>query len=177
MGPIEVLADEHRVILHAAALLERRLDALDDGGQALDRQWFHDMLDFLRTFADRRHHGKEEQLLFPLMAEQLDYPREAGPIAVLTADHGTARALVRAMAEALGVPDSHSAAACLVKDGRNYVRLLRAHIDREDDKVFPTVEDMLDADDALRSEAAFTQFEATLPPMDPSSLLTKLGRK
>jgi hemerythrin-like domain-containing protein len=176
MGPIEILADEHRVILQAVALLERRLDGLDSA-EVLNPVWFREMLQFLRTFADRRHHGKEEDQLFPLMVERLDYPSDAGPIAVLTRDHHAARALVQGMESALELEDEKAAVARLMRDGHAYAQILRAHIDREDDKVFPTVEDLLDPEDAARLVQAFQHFEATLPPIDPSALLMKLGRQ
>jgi len=102
---------------------------------------------------DPWHHGKEEDQLFLLMAERLDYPRDAGPIAVLTNDHRTARTLVRGMAEALEMTDTRAATTRLVKDGRAYAHLLRAHIDREDDK----------------------RFETALPPIDAAALLAKLA--
>jgi hemerythrin-like domain-containing protein len=52
------------------------------------------------------------------------------------------------------------AARLLVDEGRAYLALLRAHIEREDHKVFPVVEDFLGQEERAVLMAAFSRFEA-----------------
>ncbi len=47
-------------------------------GQELPTEFFPKVVDFIRNFADRCHHGKEEDNLFPAM-EKRGIPRQAGP--------------------------------------------------------------------------------------------------
>lgn len=45
-----------------------------------------DMADFLKVFADKRHHGKEEGFLFPAM-EKYGIPKDRGPIGQMLSEH------------------------------------------------------------------------------------------
>jgi hypothetical protein len=54
---------------------------------------------FFRNFADRCHHSKEEDELFPKMVEH-GIPKEGGPIGVMLMEHDQGRAFVRGMSEA-----------------------------------------------------------------------------
>jgi hemerythrin-like domain-containing protein len=158
-SPIAVLAEEHALILRAVDLLEYGLARLE-AGTSMGGPFFATLAEFFRAFADRYHHGKEEGILFPFMAEEMDYPQQSGPIAVLSSDHTAGRACVRAMAAAAARFEAEPAARSeLLEHGRAYVALLRAHIDREDHKVFPTVDDFLGADERTSLAAAFSRFE------------------
>lgn len=131
--PTARLREEHEVILRALAVLERlswRLEA----GEAVDRQDLAWLREFFGTFADRCHHGKEEQHLFPALERQ-GIPREGGPLGVMLHEHEEGRALVRAMAQG----DDRQAAAAI----RQYAALLRAHIEKENGILFPLAEQVL----------------------------------
>lgn len=153
------LMHEHGLILNALTALEERLAALERGITA-DRVFFGNAVEFLRTFADRCHHGKEEDILFTMMVEELDYPRDGGPVAVLTTEHRQGRELIRGIAEAAAALETDpTAAKKIVENGRGYIQLLRTHIDREDTIVFPMVEQFLDDSDQARLAGKFAQFE------------------
>ncbi len=154
-----ILMQEHRLILQALSALEKRLDAVEAGAPP-DRAYFEKAVEFLRRFADRCHHGKEEGLLFRTMVEDLDYPRRGGPVAVLTTEHEQGREFIRRMAEASALLGRDPAAARqVIQNGRDYIRLLRVHIDREDTVVFPMVDQFLDEADQARLAAEFERFD------------------
>ncbi len=77
-APTAMLREEHEVILKALALLERVGQRLEVAEPA-DRDALAWLQGFFSTFADRCHHGKEEQHLFPAL-ERHGIPREAGPL-------------------------------------------------------------------------------------------------
>jgi hemerythrin-like domain-containing protein len=159
-SPIAVLAGEHVLILRAVDVLEQGLARIESG-VPVDGAFFERLVEFFQGFADRHHHGKEEEILFQHMVEEMDYPRRSGPIAVLSAEHEMGRARVRALAAAAGRLGTDPAAVRqLVEEGRAYSALLRAHIEREDHKVFPMVEDFLGPDERAELLAAFSRFEA-----------------
>lgn len=159
-SPIAVLEEEHALILRALDVLEEGL-ARVEAGVSVSGAFFGDLAEFFRTFADRYHHGKEEEILFRYMVEEMDYSRRSGPVGVLSSEHEVGRAHVRAMADAAcrleAEPD---AARRLVDEGRAYLALLRAHIEREDHKVFPVVEDFLGPEERAALMAAFSRFES-----------------
>ncbi len=68
MSTTQVLQDEHRIIERVLDCLERLAERCRAEGR-LDAGPARDAIEFFRGFADRAHHGKEENHLFP-MAEQ-----------------------------------------------------------------------------------------------------------
>lgn len=157
--PTRILIAEHTVILQGLAALEDKLAAWE-GGAPPDRSYVEKAVEFLRGFADRCHHGKEEDILFRTMVEELDFPRTAGPVAVLTREHEQGRALLRKIGAAAAVlgqdPD---ALRQVIESGREYTQLLRIHIDRENNVVFPMVDQFLDDADNARLARQFEEFE------------------
>ena len=159
-SPIAVLAEEHALILRAVEVLERGLARLE-AGTSMGGPFFAALVEFFQVFADRYHHGKEEGILFPFMVAEMDYPQKSGPVAVLSSDHTAGRAHVRAMADAAARLEAEPAVASeLLEHGQAYAVLLRAHVDREDHKVFPTVEDFLGSEERAGLGAAFARFES-----------------
>jgi hemerythrin-like domain-containing protein len=58
------------------------------------------IVEFIQVFADKCHHGKEENLLFRSMVKA-GLPKEGGPIAVMLSEHEMGRNFVRKMDEAV----------------------------------------------------------------------------
>ena len=136
------LRDEHQVILRVAAALEALLDTAERGSWNYDA--IEDCVAFIRLFADACHHGKEEDLLFPALAER-GMPRQHGPIAVMLQEHEQGRAYARHMAGALPrARDGDAAAQATLKNaGRGYVGLIRGHIMKEDNVLFEMADQMV----------------------------------
>jgi hemerythrin-like domain-containing protein len=147
MTPTDLLREEHRVILRALDLLECAAARLDVGDAVAD-VWWREIVAWLRGFADRTHHAREEAALFPAMVKA-GVPSEGGPLAVMLEEHGEGRALVTAIDTTAGAA---RVAAC-----RDYAALLRAHIDKENEIVFPLAEAVLDA---LAIEGLRREFDA-----------------
>ena len=119
MHPIEILSQEHRVIEARLDELELEIQALE-AGQPLRRDWFEETLDFFRDFADRRHHAKEENLLFPRM-KQRGVPEQGGPIGVMLAEHDEGRGYLKAIRRNL-------ADAAVMADARGFARAVEAQV-------------------------------------------------
>lgn len=131
---------EHRVI-------ERVLGALDrfavDPILVPVPVWARAM-DFLSNFADGLHHAKEEEVLFPALAER-GLPAQQGPVACMLRDHDAGRELRQSMASALPMLGSDPAAARTLTDRtREYVLLMRFHIQKEDTVLFPLADSLFD---------------------------------
>ena len=130
-SPMEVLKNEHRVI-------ERDLDAMETQlSRPIDANFFGDAIDFLRNFADGCHHAKEEKELFPVL-ESAGIPREQGSIGCLLDEYELGRALIRKIANNLDAAAQGDAEAgsVLRNAASAYIRLLRQHIDKEDNVLF-----------------------------------------
>ena len=155
----EVLRKEHKGILKMLDVTEevaRRVDA----GQQVAPEALANLLEFFRLFADRCHHGKEEDLLFPRLQER-GMPRAGGPIGVMLAEHEEGRALVKQMAEAAEAYQAGKteAASRWVAAAQGYCELLRGHIDKENNGLFVMAERMLSPEEQGELAEGFEKIE------------------
>lgn len=118
------------------------------------------IVEFLQVFADKCHHGKEEDILFPALVET-GMPKESGPIAVMLAEHEQGRGFIRGLADAVrrsGAEDA-AAGAAIVKNARDYIALLALHIQKENTVLFPMADARLGARKQDEIHAAFERLE------------------
>ena len=144
MYATQQLRDEHEGIQMILSVLEHLAGELI-AGHAVNLDHLEQILDFLRTFADKCHHGKEEELLFPAL-KATGMPWEGGPIAVMLAEHDQGRGYIRGMGEALEKMRAGEAAGqSFAKNALGYVALLRQHIDKEGNILFTMAEHLIPA--------------------------------
>jgi hemerythrin-like domain-containing protein len=153
MRATEVLKQEHRLIEQVLDCLER----IAAEPVNLDRQAAASAVEFLVDYADRRHHGKEEDLLFTAMGEQ-GIPTDIGPIGVMLAEHTIGRKAIAEMRAALETRAEGSRTRFAVA-ARDYVMLLREHIEKEDHILYPLANDAFDDAVEARLAAAFAALE------------------
>jgi hemerythrin-like domain-containing protein len=70
-------------------------------GEKVNADDLEKMVEFIRVFADKCHHSKEEKLLFERMQAR-GVSGEVGPIAVMLREHQDGRAHVKNIAELSG---------------------------------------------------------------------------
>ena len=153
------LLAEHEAVLVALDVLERVEGALAAGGEEA-REHLDQLLDFLKVFVDRCHHGKEEEVLFPEL-ERRGVPREGGPIGVMLAEHEEGRGHIRAMAAARDRlrRGELNATAAIRTSASAYRDLLRAHIAKENHILFPMADQLVPAEVAVKLVAQFEAIE------------------
>jgi hemerythrin-like domain-containing protein len=141
------LRDEHQVILKVLDCFDLALQQARTSG-AVSREVFEPFLEFFRGFADRCHHCKEEDRLFPCL-ERKGIPREGGPIGIMLMEHQQGRQRVRAMAEELGSADGGDAVAIerVLDQGQQFLELLRGHIFKEDNVLFNMADQIIQGGD------------------------------
>ena len=148
LDPIQELMDEHRII-------EKVLNALEAAAsQEVPLEFYERAVEFIVNFADKCHHGKEEERLFPVLEEK-GIPRHAGPIGCMCDEHQIARGHVRSMRELLSAGDH----AGLRRESLEYVALLRSHIQKEDKVLFPMGRNVLSEGDLEGLRARFDEVE------------------
>jgi len=148
----DILKHEHQVILHVLDAAER--DAQHP--EALDLERVAKIADFLRNFADRCHHAKEQDLLFPAMNRR-GLPSDTGPIAVMLHEHDEGRAHVRAII--LELEEAEPDRAEIARHLREFANLLRGHISKEDDVLYVMADQLLTPADQEELTAAFERVE------------------
>ncbi len=150
----EDLRNEHEGILFGLNILEEMAIRLRDS-QPVEVEDLESMVHFLQLFADKCHHGKEEGLYFPSL-EKAGIPREGGPIGQMLLEHVEGRALIELMTSALSdtyAPGGFADAA------ENYINLLRAHINKENNVLFVMGDQRLPEAEQTRLLEAFEAFE------------------
>ncbi len=130
--PMQTLVDEHSVIKRMLAIIPVVLEGLDVS-TAEDRRTILGVIDFIRSYADRFHHAKEEDILFGLFEQDLEI------LKAMNEEHRIGRGHVKAVLEAVERNDNKEIAARLLA----YRELLTAHIRKEDEVLYPWMDEKL----------------------------------
>ena len=144
----QALVNEHRLILRMITLLEQNAP-LTVAGTYSNWPFYLDGVDFIRNFTDRFHHAKEEDVLFEALVTNA-MPRENSPVAAMMMEHDQGRAFVKAMeAAAREALDNQTGRGPIIADNAlAYAGLLREHISKEDEILYPLAERVIP--DAMR---------------------------
>ena len=149
--PIKQLVDEHlwikRFLNLVPAILKSTEFSSPEGQQVV-----RDSVNFIRNFADKFHHAKEEDILFPCVDQTLDVNQ------VMLKDHETGRKHVKAMLNGL----EHHNVEAVKEHLEAYRALLTEHIQREDEILYPWIDRNLNIRQVGDLFAQFTFAEAKL---------------
>lgn len=158
----DMLDEEHRNIETVVAMLPMLIQVIE-AGRRVEAGLFREIVEFMRTFADRCHHGKEEALLFPVLAHK-GVPVAGVSLGALAQDHQQGRALISGLAEAAPAcaRGDAVAAASLVRNLHGIAELYPHHIWKEDYLLFPMMNMVLDADDEEELVEKFIHADATM---------------
>ncbi len=159
MKPTEILMEEHRVIERVLIALEKAASRLSRGEEVYLR-FFSGTSALINGFADSYHYKKEELVLYPALVEN-GLPKDTGPVAVMLAEHEEGRRLAQRLRQ---VTERFQAGDVKVRDqivlcALGYVSLLRRHMDKEDNVLFPLVGKVIPADRQDKIIEAFERFE------------------
>ncbi|NLB87758.1 MAG: hemerythrin [Syntrophomonadaceae bacterium] len=156
--PSRKLMDEHDSILIGLDILEKMTVLIQDGKQ-VEINDIEEMLNFLKLFADKSHHGKEEDILFPAM-EKAGIPNERGPIGQMLIEHNQGRVYIKEMGES--IQEGNLAKNEFIQAAINYINLLRAHIKKENMVLFPMGDKMIPADEQEEISVRFKEWEENI---------------
>ncbi|WP_020677665.1 hemerythrin domain-containing protein [Geopsychrobacter electrodiphilus] len=160
------LKDEHQLILRMIALVEQNT-ALVESGKFRNWQFYLDAVDFIRNYADHFHHAKEEDVLFVELVGN-GMPAKSSPIEAMLMEHDQGRARVKGMEEAARkmLEGQSGQAPALIEHARGYAELLRGHIDKEDNILYPLAERILPAEVRARMLDAYTEAASKSPQLE-----------
>lgn len=154
---------EHRTIERMANVMREQAEHLGAGGE-LDIRFIPAVVDFMRTYADRTHHGKEEDILFRELRSKKLSVEHRRILEKLERDHAQARQMVAKLtnigkSHAEGHPSAAYEASMLMKD---LVELYRQHIEEEDQRFFVPVMEYLSPTERDAMLAAFMDFDSRM---------------
>ena len=137
MMPIGPLMKEHRLIERMIALMEKELARLKEG-EELDYDFIDTAVDLIRTYADRCHHGKEEDILFRELAKKPLSEQHSRTVRELLEEHAYGRRTTGTLvaAKERHVQGDSQALASVLNALQDLVGLYPAHIEKEDKRFF-----------------------------------------
>ncbi len=134
----KMLSGEHENILKVVDALESGIEQLKD--KDIDTDFFRKVIDFIRNYADKFHHAKEEDILF----KEFNKCAEEGcvhcnPVEQMLSEHDEGRKNVKIMETGLDEKNKNK----LIEGARGYTQLIREHIFKEDNILYPMADDAL----------------------------------
>ena len=156
MKPTDDLIHEHKAIKVMLSIMDRIAENIN-AGKGVDTNDVEKIVEFLKIFADKCHHGKEENSLFPALVTA-GIPNEGGPVGVMLQEHVVGRGFIKDISTSTekyktGSSDSMK----LIADGlRNYTSLLQNHIGKEENILFKMADKVLAPQ---VQESIYKQFE------------------
>jgi hemerythrin-like domain-containing protein len=150
---------EHRLIEKVIALVANEAEQIEKGG-AVNTDLIDAAVDFFRTYADRTHHGKEEDILFAQLAKKPLGDADRQRMDELVQDHVQAR---KAVSELYELNRKSKAGKADYRDVAARLRFLAGfyppHIKREDDVFFPGTETYFTEAEQQQMLSAFWEFD------------------
>ena len=164
----EDLMKEHQLILKYIDLMERYAEFdLKDLIAPILFEKANFFIQFIHEFADHFHHAKEEDILF----RYLEIPgvlTHCNPVPQMLFEHSKAREFVRNMENAIQTKEINE----LTVNAGQYARLLKEHIYKEDNILYPMAErglsdeakssllkEYIETDNRLNSHAIWLKYE------------------
>jgi hemerythrin-like domain-containing protein len=159
MKPTDLLMQEHESIKKSLKILNEMCVRLESG-EKLDSAHLEQIVDFIRNYADKFHHGKEEDILFEEMCK-IGFLKETGPISVMLAEHDLGRDLVKGLSDAITSckNDDSNASSAIVRNARKFSSLLDQHIDKENNILYPMADTRLSPEQQNNMLEEFEKFE------------------
>lgn len=151
----ESLESDHVHIITLIGVMERII-----GSDKPDTGHIENIVDIIRNFADGIHHAKEENIYFPLLTER-GFSSSQGPVGVMLSEHVTGRSFVKGITEnnARIKKGEIEALPELYRNMQGYATLLRNHIAKENNILFPMADRVLSAADQSGLASDFKSVE------------------
>jgi len=166
---------EHRLIERMLTLVEKKIDKIQTTNQ-VDPLFIDTVVDFIRIYADRTHHGKEEDILFKKLENKQMSDQDRRIMDELVDEHVLGRKTTKELVEANAQyrVGEKTFLAVIVSKLKKLVNFYPKHIEKEDKVFFPSYMKYLpDEEDQLMLEE-FYEFDREMIHEKYKSVLQKL---
>jgi hemerythrin-like domain-containing protein len=154
------MVDEHKYIKRMLSVIRKYCNRILNGENVRYGDFFK-IIDFVRNYADKHHHGKEEALLFERMTEELGPAAEKLVRFGMNVEHDLGRLHVTELEAAVRrvLEGDKEARLDVIANAISYTHLLIRHIDKEDGVVYKFAQNNLSEDTLERLENECKIFE------------------
>ena len=160
MDSIKLMMEEHQYILRMLAVVRKACYGVMQGDE-INYEDFNKMIDFIRSYADAHHHGKEEKLLFNEMVTHLGALGNKLITHGMLVEHDMGRLFIQELVAALDRVKAGDEMSKLdvIANAISYTHLLKRHIDKEDTVVYTFAERQLSSDIMDKVNQETVEFE------------------
>jgi len=144
------LSEEHQLILKVINALLKECENLEKT-QKINIEFFQNTIDFIKNYADKYHHAKEEDFLFIEFCNHMK-DMHCNPIEQMLYEHKLGRDFVKNLQEGL----SENNIEKIIQNSKGYATLLQEHISKEDNVLYPMVNETLDD---IKKQILIDEFE------------------
>lgn len=161
MYSIELMVNEHDHILKLLAVMREACRGILEGQEVNDAD-FRQMIAFARNYADKHHHGKEEQIFFKEMMQHL------GQVGVNLIQHGMLvehdlgrlhLSQLEKMLDQYKIAPKAEYKLNILAEAIGYANLLQRHIEKENQIVYTYAEKNLSGDTLEWIDSQISRFE------------------
>lgn len=160
MSAVEIMVSEHKNISRMLKVIRKYcLKILNNN--SVDYEDFHQIIDFIRNYADKHHHGKEEKFLFVKMVEELKGPADKLVTHGMLVEHDLGRLFIKNLETAVNEVENGNmdARVDVIANAIGYADLLTRHIGKEDNVVYKFAENNLSKITLEQLEQECSRFE------------------
>jgi hemerythrin-like domain-containing protein len=162
MQVTDELMNEHQFILKYIDLMERYIEfSKTNKCENILLGKAQDFISFFIEFMDTYHHAKEENALFKYLQEP-GVLSHCNPLPVMMSDHDNGRMYLRNINSALVTNDPET----LCENAYAFSHLLKQHIYKEDNILYPMAEVGISIEDKISLENEYKQIEEKLNKME-----------
>jgi len=151
-----VLSEEHQNILKVIDGVLSECNEFEKG-KDFDKEYFAEVIGFIKNYADGYHHAKEEDILFKAMLENIGN-LHCNPIPVMLHEHNEGRQYIKNLEEGIANSDKEQ----ILTNARGYCLLLQDHIYKEDNVLYPMAEEALSEEQKEEVQAKYKQVKDEL---------------
>lgn len=141
MTAIDIMINEHKNVKSMLSVIRRMCIKVLNNSD-MDYMDFYKVIDFVRTYTDKHHHAKEENILFKKIGEELGERIAKGPIAGMMIEHDFGRLYMSNLEAALDKFNNgdKDARVDIIANSISYADLLSRHIEKEDITIYKFAE-------------------------------------
>lgn len=167
---------EHRLIERMLKIIRKEAERMRETNE-IDPVFIDNVVDFVRVYADRTHHGKEEDILFRDLAKKNMTGEEKKIMGELIQEHVLGRKTVGELVEAKKrhLAGDRSALATIGEKLEVLVTFYPRHIEKEDKVFFPAMMKYLSEEEQERMLGEFWEFDRNMIHEKYRHLVEELG--
>jgi hemerythrin-like domain-containing protein len=178
MKPRGPLMIEHRLIEKMFELVRKEIRQIEERRQA-DPIFIDTTVDFIRTYADRTHHGKEEDILFRDLEKKDIAEVDKKIMQELIDEHKYGRKTVKELVEAKEryLQGQRGALEVILDKLNVLVNFYPEHIEKEDKVFFPATEEYFSREEQDAMLEEFWEFDKEMIHEKYRSLVKQLQQE